>query len=265
MAGLGLRTWNGWIFCKSGDVRWQIGQFGTKKLTSDGLTPSMERLKRIDNGRVTHGYSTTSRMSPKKWRTTNEHGAVNQDAYRMHSWQTEYPTDININWKYHYSIPFSCTSDTVLHWFQYRVQHRFLPLNRYLKRIGIGDNEKCNICKTMEETIEHLFCLCEDVLTLWGSLSLLILNKTNLNFHFDTKTILFGGVNSLPSSPINLIILLTKYYIYWTSRKQIQLYIIHLHKYLTNRYFIEKYIASKNMQSEKFNNTWNQWCQFFSD
>jgi len=63
-----------------------------------------------------------------------------------------------MQWSKHYIVPFNITKDTDLHWFQYRIQHRFLPINQNLKRIGISDNDKCYICNIHEESLVHLFC-----------------------------------------------------------------------------------------------------------
>ena len=47
-------------------IRWQKGQSGRKTETTDVHAPDMERLKRIGNEYATHGFSSTSKMSPNE-------------------------------------------------------------------------------------------------------------------------------------------------------------------------------------------------------
>ena len=47
-------------------IRWQKGQSGRKTGTTDVHVPDIERLKRTGNEYVTHGFSSTSQMSPNE-------------------------------------------------------------------------------------------------------------------------------------------------------------------------------------------------------
>lgn len=51
------------------------------------------------------------------------------------------------------------TNDTSVQWLQYRVLHRILPVNYYLKQIKIIANDYCTFCKEEIETIQHVFFL----------------------------------------------------------------------------------------------------------
>ena len=40
---------------------------------------------------------------------------------------------------------------------QYRILHRILPVNFYLKKINVKTNDQCYFCKNGVETILHVF------------------------------------------------------------------------------------------------------------
>ena len=47
-------------------IRWQKGQSGRKPETTDVHPPDMERFKRTGNVYATHGFISTSQMSPNE-------------------------------------------------------------------------------------------------------------------------------------------------------------------------------------------------------
>ena len=55
---------------------------------------------------------------------------------------------INLNFKFIYDIPFSCTKDPKLQWLQYRINHRILGTNYLLVKMGIKNSEICSFCNT---------------------------------------------------------------------------------------------------------------------
>ena len=61
-------------------------------------------------------------------------------------WQTSFDFEIMGNtWDNIYINPFRLTSDTKLHWFQFRVNHRILTTNTFLAKININDIPLCNL------------------------------------------------------------------------------------------------------------------------
>ena len=50
-------------------------------------------------------------------------------------------------WKIFCLIPFKCTMDTKLRWFQYRILNRFLTTNTFMYKIGQRVDNLCNFCK----------------------------------------------------------------------------------------------------------------------
>lgn len=64
------------------------------------------------------------------------------------------------DWMYIYSCVFLVSNDTYLQWFQTRIVHRILGTNVLLYRMNKSLTELCNLCKTDNETLLHLFWEC---------------------------------------------------------------------------------------------------------
>ena len=74
------------------------------------------------------------------------------------------------DWKMFYLIPFNCSMDTKLRWFQYRILNRFLTTNSSMCKIGQRIDNVCTFCKKEAETIEHLFVECKVVTNILSKL-----------------------------------------------------------------------------------------------
>ena len=73
-------------------------------------------------------------------------------------------------WSQIFSVPFTCTVDSKLKWFQFRLTHRILGTNSFLFKINKKDSNVCTFCKNDEETLIHLFCNCYCVISFWNSI-----------------------------------------------------------------------------------------------
>ena len=122
----------------------------------------------------------------------------------------------NTDWKSTYKIPFSCTVQTKLQSFQYRILHRTLATNTLLVKIGILNVDNCTFClSTSESKFVHLFWHCNITLSIWQSLAVWITESTGITFSLSCPTVILGlSDNICNNSAINFIILATKYYIY---------------------------------------------------
>ena len=78
------------------------------------------------------------------------------------SWNKKYSLTDN-EWNKIYIEPFKSTKDTVIQWFQTRINHKILATNTFLSKIKLANDPKCTFCKKFNETIEHLFWDCECV------------------------------------------------------------------------------------------------------
>ena len=144
--------------------------------------------------------------------------------------------------------------------------HRILPVKYYLKKISVLPSDSCTFCDKEVETIQHVFIGCENVSSIWSSLSMHIYNTTSQRICFNVDNILLG---ELPSSKgnkiINLIILYTKQYIFSCLKKGKLPNFLELLFFLFNKYKVEKCIAHQNLEIVKFNNTWHVWKRMFDN
>ena len=104
-------------------------------------------------------------------------------------------------WKQYYIMPFQCTRDTSLLYFQYKILHRVLATNSFLFKIGIADSDTCTFCEQFSETIQHIFFDCEKTSSFLSDVHRGLLAKTNINVIFDRKCIIFG--NNYEYAPIS--------------------------------------------------------------
>ena len=66
----------------------------------------------------------------------------------------------NIEWPDIYIIPFKTTIIQRLRYFQYKILHRIIGVNKLLKDTGISSTNNCSLCTSGIETILHLFWEC---------------------------------------------------------------------------------------------------------
>ena len=160
-------------------------------------------------------------------------------------WESELHLQEGFNWEKINVIPFKTTLDTKLRWFQIRLNFRILATNKFLFMINIVNSPLCSICKSSEENLLHLFVYCSKVKEIWNGLENWLRIKIDSNLHLSDSTIILGlNSNSKYSVSINLLILLTKYFIYSYSRKGIVLFMESLKGFLRYYYMIEKIIYS---------------------
>ena len=182
-------------------------------------------------------------------------------------WLQELDLDLNrYFWQQKFRICFKTIQDPNLIWFQYRILHRILGTQSILYKMGISNTFTCLLCESEEETLYHLFCHCHHSKQLWNQLENLIVNKVSFHIKFDHKDILLGYSHQSPySMALNTIIMVTKKYIFSTSRKHHQLNIEDLFTLLKKTYEEQKTVKSLEMQSAKFEKAWMQFKKIFSN
>ena len=75
----------------------------------------------------------------------------------------------------------------------------------------------CNYCGVSDQTIEHLFVDCPIIVALWERLEAFRKSSTLINVNelsFTTTTILLNMVHARPKYLANLLVLITKQYVY---------------------------------------------------
>lgn len=89
--------------------------------------------------------------------------------------------DINYSFKEFFKVSFKKTTDTSIQCLQYRILHRILPTNYYLKKINVKILYVVwAFCKENMELIQHVYMICPEKLPLWNNLSMHIY-RTTLN------------------------------------------------------------------------------------
>ena len=164
----------------------------------------------------------------------------------------------------YYCIFFS--QSTKLRWFQYRIIHRILGTNSFLKKIKIKDSDLCTFCREVPETIEHMFLGCHLVSELWHGVSDWIFGKTYIELPLNLILVLFGIMNSHGLNFVkNKILLLTKFYIYRVKLNEGVLNLTGLKNYIKENLNLEKHISLKNFTLEKYTEYWSPWESIFNN
>ena len=77
----------------------------------------------------------------------------------------------NLDWTEAFILPHLTTYNTYLRFFQYKILHNILFLNKKLHLFGITNSPLCSYCNTYDETLIHLFCDCNSTKYLWLQLN----------------------------------------------------------------------------------------------
>ena len=164
---------------------------------------------------------------------------------------------INLNFKFIYDIPFSCTKNRKLQWLRYRINHRILGTNYVLVKMGIKNtcSEICSFCNTEQETLVHLFWNCTHVVTFINVVSTwlnTILHDVNITLYKENFML---GSKRLSCS-LNTIILLSKQHIY-SCKMNISLPNINVFKNIVKEHSW-KYQAKTSCTLVQFERKWRQ-------
>lgn len=117
------------------------------------------------------------------------------------------------HWTYWLFLPNKHTREVRLKSFQFRISHRTLPCNKYLRQIRILQSPVCSFC-AKEDTIMHFLYGCSKTKQFWESL---VHNSDQVIFPrvLSETDFLFGIRDSgKVEFQINFIILLGKFYVY---------------------------------------------------
>ena len=126
----------------------------------------------------------------------------------------------NTSWKNIFLIAHKTIKDNYYRYFQYRIIHRILGIKNLLKKMNIAQDDKCGLCETHSETLEHLFLDCEISKDFLNQLFIIIKTKTKVQINPDKITIIFGYLlKNNYHVPINTILILAKSYLFQCSKK----------------------------------------------
>ena len=134
--------------------------------------------------------------------------------------------------------------------------HRILATNELLYKYRIKSDPFCEYCKHETETLEHLFFYCEQVHKLWTDLTKLIRDETRFEITITANSVLLLN-NKMKCAASNLIIVLTKIYIYRKRFLDMRLHINELKKEIAYYCELEKYQHSIKGEYNIFIKRWN--------
>ena len=138
--------------------------------------------------------------------------------------------------------------------FQFRLLHHAIVTNEMLHKWKIIDSSECTFCHSSVETTVHLFLECHLVKSLWDKVKEYVKKRFSKTIHLDTQSIIFNKTNH--SQCVDLIILLTKQYIYRKRCAKELLTWPGLNEYVHQIENKEKYIAIKNGILNKHEKKW---------
>ena len=130
-------------------------------------------------------------------------------------------------------------------------------------KIGQRIDNVCTFCKKEAETIEHLFVECKVVTNIWPKLQNWIQIKLGIQVVLSKTHILFGIDLKKCNSAINLIILLSKFYLYRIRCQGSTLSFLALQREIESYYKLEIYILLKTLNLSNFKNKWQVWKGLF--
>ena len=197
----------------------------------------------------------------------NKQNNTNDIIYKKEKWCVELNIQLEDNhWRQIYLNCFHMVCDNYLNWLQYRIINRILGTQELLFKIHISDNPLCRLCNTTNETLLHLFCLCEKVIPLWVNLQIWIFQKIGLNITLSNSDKILGLLERNNNTiPLNLILVVTKSYIFEHARKGKQLNILELQKKIKSSYNEQKGLAVLKQKLDKFEKLWEDWTQIFTN
>ena len=114
----------------------------------------------------------------------------------------------------------------------------------------------CLFCGDSPETLIHLFCQCPKVASFWAEVEDWVTSETTFPTNFTPSEIILGYLKDENFLPINVIIILTKNYIYTKSRTTTPLILRLLKKTVQIVFEEQKYLANLQLKEECFNRNW---------
>lgn len=178
-------------------------------------------------------------------------------------WSDLFPidhTEADEYWSNVYMSPYKVARDTKLQAFHFRMVHRFIPCNRFLKNIRIKRDDKCFFCPA-PDTIQHFLYTCPLVDVFWKQIVSWFARETNVQLNVSLRSFLFGVPHTAPQAKvINFILLFTKFFIYRQKLfHQGSFELTQFLRELRQRLQVEKYITSKENKQFLF----AKWQQIF--
>lgn len=156
-------------------------------------------------------------------------------------------------WSAIYTAPYKTARDTKLQAFQFRIIHRFLPCNKFLKNIRIRREDTCLFCQEAD-TIEHFLYNCHIVKAFWRQVIAWFDREVDIHLNISLRSFLFGIPDTAPNARIiNFVILFAKFFIYRQKLfHQGSLDLVHFLREFRTRLQVEKYLTTLENKRHHF-------------
>lgn len=169
-------------------------------------------------------------------------------------WEASVDIRDQVEWAEIYTRAFRVCRETKMQAFQYRILHRTITCNHYLKRIRIKDEGTCSFCNS-EDTLEHFLWACPISRAFWKEVFGWYTSASGLSLRaLSLKEVLVGVPSQFPKAYwVNYILMHTKYFIhrqklFYTGTMSIQHWTAELRK----RLLTEKYVCRAEGKTGKF-------------
>ena len=173
---------------------------------------------------------------------------------------TKWEDKLNINydlstWSQFFEVPFKCTVDTKLRWFQFIIIHRLLGSNSFLYKISKSNSDLCTFCKSEVETLLHLFCGCTITVSFWNSVFIWVEEKTDLRYTVNNELLLFGKTETQWKN-LNHFLLICRFHVYKMKMNEKCPYLPLLKNDFRKYFIAEKCMYALNGNITKFFSKW---------
>ena len=112
-----------------------------------------------------------------------------------------------------------CTHMVKYRDFQYRLLVNAIFTNDRLYYWKKVDSQMCNFCNTTKQTVVHMLCECEITRTIWIKFEEFVrrclIGITKDEITMSTKNIIINCIHNDPQHIVNLLLLITKQYIFY--------------------------------------------------
>ena len=132
---------------------------------------------------------------------------VQPTALKQWEQTTQIDTD---NWDLYFSSIYYTTLEKYSREFQFKVIHRYLPVNSVLYKWKLVDSERCTYCFIHKETLDHLFYECSYAKNLFYKIEEWLKNTGVVMPTFTLVNVIFGLLEGKYINLINHIILIYK-------------------------------------------------------
>ena len=121
---------------------------------------------------------------------------------------------LNLDSKFIYLLPRILTKSTSLRALQYNVLDNVLYLNHKLFQFKVTTTYLCSYCNKHDETLQHLFSTCDEVISLWTEIKIYFVNDIKL-IELCPQIVILGYTNTDNRGFITqkLILLILKFYV----------------------------------------------------